>query len=334
MPSELLPVVVAGAALLAVIAYGVLAGADFGGGIWDLFAMGPRRHAQRAAIARAIAPVWEANHVWLIFVIVLLFAGFPRAFARLSVGLFTPLHWALVGITLRGAAFVFRAYGPDGAGSQRWGAVFGAASTATPVLLGMCLGATATRRLLWYAPHALSLGAFALALCAYVAAVFLTNETVDDRALCEDFRRRALAAGTVVVGLSLLAFPLLHAAAPFLLASLFAPRGIPVLIVGAAAALVSGGALATRRYRLARGATVVQVAFLLLGWGVAQFPYIVYPDQTVWNAAAATPTLRFLAISVPVGAALLVPALLLLFRVFKDSPIGPRSQRDARETRA
>src|SRR3954449_10369474 len=100
-----LETLVAGVALVALVAYGVLAGADFGGGVWDLFAAGPRRDAQRAAIAAAMAPVWEANHVWLIFVIVLLFACFPPAFAALSVGLFVPLHLALVGITLRGAAF-------------------------------------------------------------------------------------------------------------------------------------------------------------------------------------------------------------------------------------
>jgi len=139
----------AGLTLAALIAYAVLAGADFGGGIWDAFARGPRRDAQRDAIAHAMGPVWEANHVWLIFVVVLLFTCFPSAYAALGEGLFVPFHLVLLGIILRGAAFVFRAYSPrsvrrpgrPGRGARRWGAVFGAASVITPVLLGMCLGA-------------------------------------------------------------------------------------------------------------------------------------------------------------------------------------------------
>src|SRR5205085_7910287 len=119
---------VAAAGLCGVILYGVLAGADFGGGVWDLFAGGPRRNAQRQAIAHARGPVWEANHVWLIFVIVLLFTAFPPAFAALSIGLFGLFHVVLVGVTLRGAAFVFR--GPELAdgGASYWGRIFGVAS--------------------------------------------------------------------------------------------------------------------------------------------------------------------------------------------------------------
>src|SRR5438105_4483404 len=132
---------VAGVALAGVIAYAVLGGADFGGGIWDLCAAGPRRAEQRRAIAHAMGPVWEANHVWLIFVIVVLFTAFPSAYAALSVALFVPLHLVLVGITLRGAAFVFRGPQVGGPGGGAWGAVFGTASVITPALLGACVGA-------------------------------------------------------------------------------------------------------------------------------------------------------------------------------------------------
>src|SRR5688572_10599902 len=122
---------VAGVAGLALITYAVLGGADFGGGIWDLFATGPRRAAQRKAIADAMGPVWEANHVWLIFVIVILFTAFPAAYAALSIALFVPFHLVLVGIVLRGAAFVFRAYAHRAGaapttGEYGWGVVFGA----------------------------------------------------------------------------------------------------------------------------------------------------------------------------------------------------------------
>src|SRR4030081_179413 len=114
---------VAAAGLAGVILYGVLGGADFGGGVWDLFAGGPRRDEQRAAIAHAMGPVWEANHVWLIFVIVLLFTAFPPAFAALSVGLFGVFHFMLVGITLRGAAFVFHGAASVDRGASAWSTI-------------------------------------------------------------------------------------------------------------------------------------------------------------------------------------------------------------------
>ena len=319
---------VAASGLAGVILYGVLGGADFGGGVWDLFAGGPRRDEQRAAIAHAMGPVWEANHVWLIFVIVLLFTAFPPAFAALSVGLFGVFHFVLVGITLRGAAFVFR--GPEIAERQasHWGTAFGVASVITPVLLGMAIGTVSSGSLRvsnghvrtdgptpWFAPVSLVIGALALALCAYLAAVYLTNETQGE--LQEDFRQRALLAGTFVVGLAVVALPLLYLDSPHLWRGLVGPRAAPVLLFGIATALLSGWALLRRRYRLARAAAIGQVAFLLLGWGLAQYPYLIYPDVRLHDAAAPEATLRFVVYSLPVGAALLLPSLWLLFRVFK-----------------
>jgi cytochrome bd ubiquinol oxidase subunit II len=331
---------VAALALVALVAYGVLAGADFGGGVWDAFARGPRKEAQREAVARAMGPVWEANHVWLIFVIVLLFTGFPAAFAALSVALFTPFHLVLLGIILRGAAFVFRAYSPQsartmgpGRQARRWGAVFGAASVITPVLLGMCLGAVSSGNVRvsggevrivgappWLAPVSVAIGLFALAVCAYLAAVYLANETEGE--LREDFRRRALAAGTVVVALSVLVLPLLRSEAPHLWEGLLSRRAMPVLAVGIVAALLSGWALWRRRIRLARTATVAQAVCLLTGWGIAQHPYLIYPDVTIHGAAAPQATLRFVLWSTPFGMALLIPSLWFLFRVFKGPTLG------------
>jgi cytochrome bd ubiquinol oxidase subunit II len=322
---------VAAAVLIGVIAYGLLGGADFGGGVWDLFAAGPRRDEQRAAIAQAMGPVWEANHVWLIFVIVLLFTAFPPAFAALSVGLFGVFHLVLLGITLRGAAFVFR--GPEIAtgGASHWGIVFGIASVITPMLLGMAIGAVSSGSLRvmngqvqiqgatpWLAPVSLVTGALALALCAYLAAVYLTNET--QGALQEDFRQRALVTGTVVVGLATLALPLLYLETPHLWDGLIGLRAAPVLVSGVAAALLSGWALLRRHFRLARAAAVAQVSLLLLGWGLAQYPYLIYPDVSVHRAAAPHATLRFVVYSLPIGMALLLPSLWLLFRVFKAEP--------------
>ena len=321
--------VIAALTLAMLVAYGVLAGADFGGGVLTLAARGPRRDAQRDAIDEAMGPVWEANHVWLIFVIVLLFSCFPRAFTALTVALFTPFHLVLVGITLRGAAFVFRHYGPHREDTlARWSTVFGAASVITPFLLGQCLGAVSSGRIRvgadgavtapaasWLSPLPLAIGALFLAMCAYLAAVFLTVETDGD--LREDFRRRALASGTVVVGLSGLAIPLLAREAPHLFHGLLSTRATPVFACGVVAALASGAALWGRRYRLARATSIAQVALVLGGWGLAQYPYILYPDLSVTHAAAPDGTLRFVLWTVPFGMALLVPSLWLLFRVFK-----------------
>jgi cytochrome bd ubiquinol oxidase subunit II len=342
MPVELM---MAALGIVALVVYAVLGGADFGGGIWDLFATGPRKHAQRDAIAHAMGPVWEANHVWLIFVIVIIFSAFPAAYAALSIALFVPFHLVLLGIILRGAAFVFRAYSPEsarttgsGPAGRRWGAIFGAASVMTPVLLGMCLGAVSSGGILmldgsvvingqvpaWLQPVSLLIGALALSLCAYLAAVFLANETAG--ALREDFRTRALLAGTAVVGLSAVALPLVRAEARHLWDGLMGGPATPVLIPGVIAALLSGWWLRQRRYRLARISAVVQIACLLAGWAIAQSPYIIYPGLTLAQAAAPQSTLVFILWTTPVGMALLVPSLWYLFRVFKGEHLALREE--------
>ncbi len=323
---------VAAVGLLGVILYGVLGGADFGGGIWDLFASGPRRLEQRQAIAKAMGPVWEANHVWLIFVIVVLFTAFPSAFAALSIGLFGIFHLVLVGIILRGAAFVFR--GSHLADEQRspWGTVFGAASVITPTLLGMAVGAVSSGRIrvvdgevqtaglvVWLGPISLLIGAVALSLCSYLAAVYLANEAAGE--LRDDFHRRALQSGTVVTALTIIALPVCYFDSPHLWDGLISARAAPVLVLGLISALLSGWALWRRRYRLAKVATIGQVSLLLFGWGLAQYPYLVYPDVTIADAAAPDVTIRFVLYSLPFGAALVLPSLWFLFRVFKQKAI-------------
>jgi cytochrome bd ubiquinol oxidase subunit II len=216
--------------------------------------------------------------------------------------------------------------------------VFGTASVITPVLLGMCLGAVSagglrvvegrvTAAAPWLRPLPLATGGFALAVCAYLAAVYLANETSGE--LREDFRRRALAAGTAVVAMSALMLPLLYLKAPHLWHGLLSAGAAPVLAVGVAAALLSGWSLWRRRPRLARAATVAQTACLLAGWGIAQHPYLIYPDVTIHAAAAPEHTLRFVLWSTPFGMALLLPSLWWLFRVFK----GPDPQQQPHEVR-
>lgn len=326
-----LEAITAGLALLALTAYTVLAGADFGGGVWDFFARGPRASEQREAIARAMGPVWEANHVWLIFLLIILFSCFPSAFSALSIALFIPFHLLLVGIILRGAAFVFRTHGADEAGPQRvWARAFGSASVITPVLLGMCLGAVAAGEIrvvngevrvnyltAWLTPLSWACGALALALFAYLAAVYLTVET--DGELREDFRRRTLISGGVVVAIAVVLLPLLALEAPRLVSGLLSPKALPVIALGAILALVSLWAVLTRHFAIARITAAGEVIMLLWGWALAQWPYIIYPDLTFEQTAAPTATLTFVLLSAIPGLLLLIPSLLLLFAVFKGN---------------
>jgi len=199
MPLEL---IIAAVLVISLILYALLGGADFGGGMWDLLAFGPRARQQREAIADAIAPVWEANHVWLILVIVLLFTAYPAAFAAIMTALHIPITVVLVGIVLRGAAFIFRKYdAQDDATHHRWSLVFSIASFFTPLFLGMTLGGLASGAIRvtdglvttgffagWTTPFAIACGLFAQGMFAFLAATYMTVETQTDRSLQADFR--------------------------------------------------------------------------------------------------------------------------------------------------
>jgi cytochrome d ubiquinol oxidase subunit II len=317
--------VLAGSILMALTAYALLGGADFGGGVWVLLASGPRREDQRRLVAHAIAPVWEANHVWLILAIVLLFTCFPPAFARLAIALHVPLMLMLIGIVLRGSTFMFQSYGGGG------GRVFASTSLVTPVLLGVCVGAIASGATHvpsgtsfvagyvtpWLTPFALVVGLFALTCFAFLAAVYLTLEAREHE-LQEDFRRRALMAAVVVgfvAGIGLLLSP----QAPLIERGLLATRWAAVRhVLTAGAALTVFAALWQRRYRIARVAAVAQVSLILWGWGISQYPYLLPPDLTIANSAAPRATLELVLIALVIGAIVLLPSLWYLFRIFKS----------------
>lgn len=315
--------------LAALIAYALLGCADFGGGIWDLLSAGPRAADQRRQIAQAIGPVWEANHVWLIFLIVVLFTCFPAAYAAVSVVLFWPLHLILVGIVLRGASFVFRAYGSTTAAAERtWSRVFGIASAATPLLLGICLGAISTGDLrasadagaldswrIWVAPFPIVTGLLAFTVSAYLAAVYLAWESTGE--LQEDFRRRALLAWLLAGAASLVLLALARPHAARLWASLTTLPAAAIVVAGVILAPASALALLNRRYGLTRVLAGAHVAVLLIGWGVAQHPYLIAPDLTIAGSAAPKPTLALTAMTLPIGAGVLIPSLWYLFAVFK-----------------
>jgi cytochrome bd ubiquinol oxidase subunit II len=337
MSPQQLDYAVAGILWLAVVAYATLGGADFGGGVWDLFARGPRATDQRRAVSKAMGPVWEANHVWLIFMITGLFTGFPTAFAALAIGLYVPFSLVLLGIVMRGAAFAFRAHAAGGPARQRWGVVFGGASIITPFLLGACAGAVATGQavpqritpndllLPWTTPFALVCGALALSICAGLAAAYLTVEQVQAgrHDLAEDFRRRALAAGAATLVLVLLALPLTNSTAPALWRGLTG-RGLPLAVLALVMALIAGVAMLRRRYVLARTVIVAQVAAILLAWAVAQAPYLIPPRITIEGSASPPQVMEGMLITYAVGALFLFPSLGFLFYVFKGrNPAAP-----------
>ena len=328
-----LPDLLAGVIFVALNAYAVLGGADFGGGVWDLVALGPRKERQRELIADAIGPVWEANHVWLILAIVLLFTCFPPAFARLGTLLHIPLSLVLIGIVLRGSAFTFWRYGADEE-QRHWGMVFAIASLMTPLLLGTTAGAIASGALgggtrgdgfytiyvtPWLSPFPLSVGLFTLIAFAFLAAVYLTLEA-RERELQEDFRRRALAAGVGLFLAAVVALLLSLRGAPRVRDGLiFATWALPLHVLTAAAAIIALVALWARRWRVARGAAVTQVSLILWGWALSQYPYILPPDLSIAGAAAPAATLRLVLGALALGAVVLLPSLYYLFRVFKGS---------------
>jgi cytochrome d ubiquinol oxidase subunit II len=322
-PADLL----GGVVLAALVLYALLGGADFGGGIWDLLAAGPRKGEQRALIEHAIGPIWEANHVWLILVVVVLFTGFPAAFAAISVALFVPLVLLLLGIVLRGAAFTFRTYvKPGDAAQERWGLVFSVSSILAPLVLGTVVGALASGRLraaaagvdpwAWVAPFPLAVGFLAAALFAFLSATYLAVEATGP--LQDDFRVRALAAGIAVLAGAVLAGVLSWREAPLVFAGLVHRRwSLPLHLATGAAALAAFGLLLAGRVRGARAAAVAQVTLIVVGWGASQYPYVVVPDLTLASASAPRATQVALLWALAAGALLLFPSLYALFRVFK-----------------
>jgi cytochrome d ubiquinol oxidase subunit II len=336
---------VAGIVLVALIVYALLGGADFGGGVWDLLARGPRKPEQREAIAEALAPVWEANHVWLIVVVVVLFTCFPVAFAAVATALHVPLAGFLLGIVFRGSAFTFRHYDTHAGNrvQRRWGRTFAVASVISPVLLGICLGAvTAGIRLdrgvpvdgffrPWVGVFPFAVGLLALALFAFLAAAYLTNET-SDRDLAGDFRLRALwsLAASAVLAL-VAAFAAGPGAAHFRDRLLGSWWTFPLLGGTAVAAAAAAVLLWTRRYRVARLAAGAVVTLVILGWGLAQYPFMVAPDITVAVAKGPDLTLELVVWALAGGSVILLPSLWALFRIFKHEPAFEPLDREAGE---
>ena len=327
----MLELFVAGFLVLALIFYAVTGGADSGGGMWDLLARGRRANEQRRAIARAIGPIWEANHVWLILLVVIAFTAFPRAFAAIMTALYIPLTLMLIGVIFSGSAFIFRKYDSRAEEVQhRWSTLFGAASFFTPFVQGVTLGALATGQIRiengsltsgffagWLTPFALVCGLFALGLCSFLAATYLTVDTKEEPEVQNDFRLRALWSGAALAPIALAAFESAEGGAPEIFHGLTRWWALPLIGLTICCTAVALASLWWRRFPLARIAAIVTATLVLGGWSLAQFPYLVVPDITIANAAAPAITLRLLAIALVAGTVLLLPSLFFLFYIFK-----------------
>ncbi len=318
--------------------YVLLGGADFGGGVWDLGARGPRADRQREVVAHAIGPIWEANHVWMIVAVVLLFTGFPTGFSVIMTALHIPLSLMLVGIVLRGTSFVFRKADPAGdEGASGWQTVFAVSSLLTPVMIGVVLGAVTVPGIgyddgvvtggffaPWLRPFPWAVGAFTLALFAWLAACYLVLET-DDPALQDDFRIRALGAGWAVAVAGAAVIAAGWRAAPAVVAHFVETRAGALLLAGGVVGLAATQAsLVRRRWFQARAAAVATVVAILAGWGVGQYPWIVRDAVAIHDAAAPDVTLRIVLWILGLGSLLLVPAFAYLYGTFKGRILFPR----------
>jgi len=312
--------------------YLLLGGADFGAGIWDLVAGGPERgRRQRDLIARTIGPVWEANHVWLIFVIVLMWTGFPPVFAAVSSTLYIPLTLVALGIIGRGSAFVFRKASVQVEHQRLFGAVFALSSLLTPFFLGVSAGAVAGGRVppgiaegdlvtSWINPTALACGVLTVCVTAYLAAVYLTREAEreGEADLAAQFRRRALVSGVITGAVAIAALLVLRFGARALYDALLSGPGLVLVIVSVVAGVVSLLLLVLRRFLAVRLTAALAVAAMLWGWGAAQYPEML-PGLTAADAAAHDAVLTASLGALGVGALLLVPSMIWMFRIFQRS---------------
>jgi cytochrome d ubiquinol oxidase subunit II len=324
---------VLGVMFLGVTAYALFGGADFGAGFWDLLAGGTRRGAaQRRLIERSLGPVWEANHVWLIFVLVVLWTAFPVGFASIASTLYLPLSLAAFGMIARGSAFAFRHSVTELPLQRALGAAFAFSSVVTPFFLGTVAGAVASGRVppgiaagnvvtSWLNPVSVLGGVLAVGTCAYLAAVYLCADAAraGEAELASQFRVRALVAAVVTGAIALAGIAVLASGAPRLFDGLTG-RGLPMVALSAAAGLTSMVLLARRRFGYARIAAALAVAAILWGWALGQYPYLLTPYLTIGDAAGAPATLTALLTCMIAGAVILVPSLWFLYRLFQQGP--------------
>src|SRR3954451_16836309 len=310
------------------VLYTVLAGADFGAGFWQL-AAGRGKNAVRIRehAHRSMAPVWEANHVWLIFVLTVFWNAYPKAFGSIASTLAIPLFIAALGIIFRGAAYAVQ----RGAASPRESRIiqmtFSISSILTPFALGAAIGGIATDRVpvgdaagapfwSWLNPTSVFIGLLAVATCAYLAAAFLAADAArrGDSALVRYFRRRALAAGLIAGAIALAGLLIVYLDYGRLALALLTGPALGAVIASFVAGLGTLVDVYRRRFELARYSAALAVASIVAGWAIARWPLIL-PGLTVHGAAAGHGTLVWVVLPVIVGGAIVVPSMGLLFRL-------------------
>ena len=331
--------------LVGLTAYVILGGADFGAGFWDLTAGSAEGGARlRGLVKRSMGPVWEANHVWLIFVLVVLWTCFPNAFGPIMETLYVPLFLAALGIILRGAAFALRGEAATIAEARILGATFALSSVLTPFFLGAALGAVASGQVSvgdpggafssWTNATSLFAGALAVATGAYVAAIFLAADAVraDARDLAEAFRTRALGMAVVAGALALGGLAVVDSDAPDLADGLTSGAGLVMVLVSAIAGLVTLVLVWTRRFGPARVSSAAATGAILVGMGVAMRPDFLPGQLSFDDAAAGDATLTATLVAIAIGLAIVLPALAYLFRLTLrgtlDQPLKPITPAD------
>jgi cytochrome d ubiquinol oxidase subunit II len=333
LPDAIVCAIVAGLTL-----YAVLGGADFGVGVWELNPTLRSSERERGFMHRAISPVWEANHVWLVFVLIGLFSAFPPAFAALSRALMIPLLLAVVGIMLRGAGFVFH-NSVAGMAQQRavWAGVFALASTVAPFFLGAAAGAVASGELAvtarggyagdylsgWLSPLSIFSAFFSVGICAYLAAVYLTREASreGDPVLANSWRRRALATGAGMGVLAMAGLAVTASSAPLLWKGL-SGRALPFVGMYVLAGSFSLWALWRRHFTAAVFGASATVAAVIWGWGAAQYPALIPPAITIETARGPDAVLEAVLWGIVAGSLIVVPSLVCLFYLFKWKRAG------------
>jgi cytochrome bd ubiquinol oxidase subunit II len=317
---------------IGVTAYALFGGADFGAGFWDLIAGGPQQGERpRALIDHSIGPVWEANHVWLIFTLVVLWTAFSSAFASITLTLFVPLTLAALGIVFRGASFAFRKVVFTTNQQRAFGALFATSSVLVPYCLGAVAGGIASGRVpaggkagdpvtSWVNPTSILGGVLAVTACAYLAAVYLVWDArrLDDPDLAEYFRRRAVVAAVAAGVVAFVGIFVLHRDARYVFDGLTS-RGLPFVILSGVCGVGSLVLLMRGAHRYARALSMVAVVSIVVGWGVAQWPYMLPTSLKVSQAAAPHGTLVAVLVVFGVAAVVILPSLALLYMLDQRS---------------
>jgi len=313
---------------IGVTAYTIFGGADFGAGFWDLVAGGTDRgdHPRRV-IDHSIGPVWEANHVWLIFCFVVLWTCFPDAYASITLTLFVPLAIAALGIVLRGSGFAFRHAVLRTSERRAFGALFATSSVLVPYCLGAVAGGIASGRVPaggeagdpldgWVNPTSTLGGVMAVTVGAFLAATYLVWDArrIDDAPMVEYFRRRAVGAAVVAGVVAFAGIFVLRADAEYLFHGLTS-RALPLVILSALCGLTALVLLFRAVHRGARLAAVGAVASIVVGWGVAQWEYILPQTLTVDEAAAPSGTIGAVIVATVLAVLFIFPAFGLLYRL-------------------